>query len=192
MAILRATPILCFFFKAMELLATHTVKTSDLGYHGNLFGGMLLSWADAGAVGFAMRLCAEARMLTLSIEDCFFLKTVQEGELVSVFATPCQLGRTSLAVSIEARSLNLHTHEEWVVFRTCMRFVCVDPIGRPSPIRGPARVRINALIEQQRTSVGFGSSLRPSALHSHQLRRLACAVPAVAVTAGEGLDGSGI
>lgn len=135
----------------MELLATHAVKTSDLGYHGNLFGGLLLSWADAGAVGFAMRLCAEPRMLTLSIEDCFFLRTVHEGELVSLYAAPCQLGRTSLSIAIEARSLNLHLQEQWTVFRTCMRFVCVDPNGKPSPIREPARARIAALIEAPAT-----------------------------------------
>jgi acyl-CoA thioesterase YciA len=164
----------------MELLATHTVKTSDLGCHGNLFGGVLLSWVDLGAVGLAMRLCSEPRMLTLSIEDCFFLKTVQEGELVSVYATPSQLGRTSLAVSIEARSLNLHTQEEWVVFRTSMRFVCVDPIGRPSPIRDSARLRITALIDQQRISLGSVRGPRPS---------LVCA--AVLANA-EGLDGAGI
>jgi hypothetical protein len=28
----------------MELLVTHPVKKSDLGFHGNLFGGKLLAW----------------------------------------------------------------------------------------------------------------------------------------------------
>jgi hypothetical protein len=28
----------------MDLLVTHPVKKSDLGFHGNLFGGKLLSW----------------------------------------------------------------------------------------------------------------------------------------------------
>ena len=31
----------------MELLNTHPVKKSDLGFHGNLFGGKLLAWLDA-------------------------------------------------------------------------------------------------------------------------------------------------
>ena len=37
----------------MELLNTHPVKKSDLGFHGNLFGGKLLAWLDAGAAAFA-------------------------------------------------------------------------------------------------------------------------------------------
>ena len=36
----------------MELLNTHPVKKSDLGFHGNLFGGKLLAWLDAGAAAF--------------------------------------------------------------------------------------------------------------------------------------------
>ncbi len=119
-------------------------------------------------------------MLTLSIEDCFFLKTVQEGELVSLYATPCQLGRTSLAVSVEGRSLNLQSHEEWVVFRTCMRVVCVDSIGRPSPIRDRARLRIAALIERQCPSLGSGRGSRPPL------------ASAAAFAPVEGLDGAGI
>ena len=33
----------------MELLNTHPIKKSDLGFHGNLFGGKMLAWIDAAA-----------------------------------------------------------------------------------------------------------------------------------------------
>ena len=34
----------------MNLISTHICKTSDIGFHGNLFGGQLLAWLDeAGA-----------------------------------------------------------------------------------------------------------------------------------------------
>ena len=46
----------------MELLNTHPIKKSDLGFHGNLFGGKLLSWIDASAAGYAMQLCDTPRM----------------------------------------------------------------------------------------------------------------------------------
>jgi hypothetical protein len=39
----------------MDLLSTHPIKTSDLGFHGNLFGGTALAWMDASAVSYAMR-----------------------------------------------------------------------------------------------------------------------------------------
>ena len=33
----------------MELLNTHPIKKSDLGFHGNLFGGKILAWVDSAA-----------------------------------------------------------------------------------------------------------------------------------------------
>ena len=43
----------------MELLNTHPIKKSDLGFHGNLFGGKLLAWIDAAAAGDTPRALAE-------------------------------------------------------------------------------------------------------------------------------------
>ena len=37
----------------MELISTHFVKTQDVGYHGNLFGGVMLAWLDEAAAAFA-------------------------------------------------------------------------------------------------------------------------------------------
>ena len=54
----------------MELLNTHPIKKSDLGFHGNLFGGKLLAWIDAAAAGYSMQLCDTPRMVTISIDKC--------------------------------------------------------------------------------------------------------------------------
>jgi len=56
----------------MELLNTHPIKKSDLGFHGNLFGGKLLAWIDAAAAGYSMQLCDTPRMVTVSIDKCYF------------------------------------------------------------------------------------------------------------------------
>ena len=58
----------------MELITTYPVKKSDLGFHGNLFGGKLLSILDAAAVAYAMQLCDTPRMVTVSIDKCIFEK----------------------------------------------------------------------------------------------------------------------
>jgi acyl-CoA thioesterase YciA len=57
----------------MELLNTHPIKKSDLGFHGNLFGGKLLSWIDSAAAGYAMQLCDTPRMVTVSIDNLKFM-----------------------------------------------------------------------------------------------------------------------
>ena len=125
----------------MDLLSTHPIKNSDLGFHGNLFGGTVLAWMDASAVIYAMRLCTEPRMLTLSLEDCHFKKTVKEGEVLSLYGFPCHLGRSSIRIAVEARVLNLTTQEEWTVLCACLRFVCVDGQGKSKPISEAARAR---------------------------------------------------
>ncbi len=61
----------------MELLNTHPIKKSDLGFHGNLFGGKLLAWIDAAAAGYSMQLCDTPRMVTGMIDKCF-LRNLQK------------------------------------------------------------------------------------------------------------------
>ena len=48
----------------MELISTHPVKKSDLGFHGNLFGGKLLAWVDAAGAAFATQVCDTPRMVS--------------------------------------------------------------------------------------------------------------------------------
>ena len=52
----------------MEMLITYPIKKSDLGFHGNLFGGQLLKLIDSAAAGYAMQLCDSPRMVTVSID----------------------------------------------------------------------------------------------------------------------------
>ncbi len=66
----------------MELLNTHPVKKSDLGFHGNLFGGKLLAWADAAAAGYSMQICDTPRMVTVSIDKCYFEKPAKVDNVV--------------------------------------------------------------------------------------------------------------
>ena len=61
----------------MELLSTHMCKEGDCGYHGNLFGGMMLAWLDEAAVAYACQICDTARMVTVSLDKVEFLKPVR-------------------------------------------------------------------------------------------------------------------
>ena len=48
----------------MQLISTHPIKKSDLGFHANLFGGKLLAWLDAAGASMAMDVCDTPRMVT--------------------------------------------------------------------------------------------------------------------------------
>lgn len=130
----------------MELITTHPIKKSDLGFHGNLFGGKLLSWLDAAAVAYAMQLCDTPRMVTVSIDKCVFEKPTKEGQLLKIFGHPSAMGTTSVTIYIEARAHNVRTGRQNVVLKTNMKFVYIDEDGTPLPLKDKSVTRINRLL----------------------------------------------
>jgi len=46
--------------------------TKDLGIHGNLFGGILLSWLDEAGAALATEFCHSPNVVTLKIEEMLF------------------------------------------------------------------------------------------------------------------------
>jgi acyl-CoA thioesterase YciA len=124
----------------MELLNTHPIKKSDLGFHGNLFGGKLLAWIDAAAAGYSMQLCDSPRMVTVSIDKCNFEKPAKEGQLLKIYGSPSKIG---------TRAHNVYTGNQVIVLKTNIRFVQIDEDGNPIPIGEKGKNRINKLIEME-------------------------------------------
>ncbi len=133
----------------MEILNTHPIKKSDLGFHGNLFGGKLLAWLDAAAVGYAMQLCDTPRMVTVSIDKCYFEKPAKEGQLLKIYGEPTEVGYTSVLLYIEARAHNVYTGKQMVVLKTHIKFVHIDEEGNPIPIGEKGRTRIQRIVESK-------------------------------------------
>jgi acyl-CoA thioesterase YciA len=138
----------------MELLNTHPIKKSDLGFHGNLFGGKLLAWIDAAAAGYSMQLCDTPRMVTVSIDKCYFEKPAKEGQLLKIYGRPSKLGNTSVTLYMEARAHSVYTGNQVIILRTNIRFVSIDDEGNPIPIGEKGRVRITNLINELNESDG--------------------------------------
>ena len=132
----------------MELISTHPIKKSDLGFHGNLFGGKLLSILDSAAAGYSMQLCDTPRMVTVSIDKYNFEKPAKEGQLLKIYGSPSKIGTTSITLYMEARAHNVYTGNQVVVLKTNIRFVQIDEEGNPIPIGEKGRKRILQLIEQ--------------------------------------------
>ncbi len=132
----------------MELLNSHPIKKSDLGFHGNLFGGKLLAWIDASAAGFAMQLCDTPRMVTVSIDKCNFEKPARESQLLKIYGQPAHVGHTSVTLYMEARAHNVYTGKQVIVLRTNIKFVHIDEEGNPIPIGEKGKNRISKLIEK--------------------------------------------
>ena len=123
----------------MDLLATHPVRKMDLGFHGNLFGGNLLSWLDSAVAAYAMEKCHSKAMITVAIDKCVFEKPAKEGNLVKIWARVERIGNTSATFAVEARSYNVFRGDEKLILSTKMTFVRVDEEGEPIRISEQVR-----------------------------------------------------
>ena len=133
----------------MDLISTHPVKKLDLGFHGNLFGGKLLSWIDAAVAAYAMERCHSKNMITIAIDKCVFERPSKEGQLVKIFGHPVEIGNTSVTLYIEARAHNVRTGKQYVVLKTNMKFVYIDAEGTPIPLQDKSRNRINKMLNNK-------------------------------------------
>lgn len=116
------------------LISTHPIKKSDLGFHGNLFGGKLLAWLDAAGAAYAMEVCDSPRMVTVKIDECIFKKSAKEGQLLKIYGKVLDIGNSSLTLELEARSHNVYSGTQSVILSTNIKFVRIDENGDPIPI----------------------------------------------------------
>ena len=127
----------------MKHITTHPIKKSDLGFHGNLFGGKLLAWMDAAAAGFAAEVCDTPRMVTKLIDECVFNKPAREGQLLKIYGIVERVGNTSVTLKLEARSHNVYNGKQNVILSTNMVFVRIDEQGDAIPISDRVRLKYN-------------------------------------------------
>ena len=123
----------------MELISTHPVKKSDLGFHGNLFGGKLLAWVDAAGAAYASQGCDTPRMVTILIDKCVFQKPAKEGHLLKIYGSVEKFGNTSVTLKIEARSHNVYNGKQNIILDTNIKFVRIDEQGEAIPISDRAK-----------------------------------------------------
>lgn len=106
----------------------------DLGIHGNLFGGILMSWIDEAAAAFATEYCYTPNMVTLRVGELLFKKPVKSGNHIRIYGEVLSLGNTSITLNIEVRKYSLYSGEETLVCSTNTTFVRIDDDGTPTPI----------------------------------------------------------
>lgn len=124
----------------MEFITQKICMVKDIGVHGNLFGGNMLSWIDEAAGTMAALVCQSPNMVTLKIDEVIFKKAVKVGYLIRIYGKVIRMGRTSVTLSVEARKSNVISGEETVVCSTEITFVRIDETGDSVPI--PENVRV--------------------------------------------------
>lgn len=116
-----------------------TIRTqampADANPSGDIFGGWVLSQMDvAGGIAAAER--AQGRVATVGIEAMSFLKPVKIGDILCVYTQILRVGRTSIAVEVEAWTKKVrHTEiSRERVTHAVFTFVALDENGQPRPV----------------------------------------------------------
>jgi|TARA_R110002153_G_scaffold8581_4_gene36700 acyl-CoA thioesterase YciA len=130
----------------MELISTHPVKKSDLGFHGNLFGGKLLAWVDAAGAAYATQVCDTPRMVTVLIDECLFKKPAREGHLLKIYGKVNKIGNTSVTLKLEARAHNVYSGLQSIILTTNIKFVRIDENNDSLPISHKVRDKYSEIV----------------------------------------------
>lgn len=118
----------------MNLLNKRIVMARDIGIHGNLFGGTLMSWIDEAAAAHATEYCYTPNMVTVKVGELNFRKPLKAGQHVRIYGEVSRLGTTSITLNIEARKYSLYSGDETIVCTTSITFVRIDDDGSPTAI----------------------------------------------------------
>jgi acyl-CoA thioesterase YciA len=123
----------------VELISTHFIKTQDIGYHGNLFGGVMLAWLDEAAAAFAAQVADTPRMVTKHIAGLTFQKPARRGQIIKIYGEVEKVGKTSLTLNMEARRHSVYNGTQRSLVCTQMTFVRIDGDGEAIPISEKVR-----------------------------------------------------
>ncbi len=132
----------------MELITREICLRKDLGIHGNLFGGIMMSWLDKAGAIMATRLCQSSKMVTGVIEEIKFIRKVKENTQVCIYGEVVSVGNSSIVLKLEARKYNVYTKAEKIVCTTKVVFVRVDDDGDKRPIGEGAKKSIEKILKE--------------------------------------------
>ena len=107
---------------------------ADANAYGDIFGGWLMSLMDSGAGLIAARF-SHGRAVTVAMDGMQFHAPVKIGDEVSVYGALVKVGRTSMAIQIEAWRRHRHQEERIKVTEAVFTFVAIDEAGKPRVIQ---------------------------------------------------------
>ena len=116
-----------------ELSLRTVAMPADTNPAGHIFGGWLMSLMDLSA-GMAAGAIAKGRVATKAVSELVFLQPVHVGDVVCCYTTVNRVGRTSMAIHVEAWVLRQNRPPRMKVTAAEFAMVAVDQEGRPRPV----------------------------------------------------------
>lgn len=111
-----------------------TAMPADANAYGDIFGGWLMSLMDMGAGLIAARR-SKGRAVTVAMDGMQFHLPVKVGDEVSVYGRLDKVGRSSMAIAVEAWRRPRHEEQEFKVTEAVFTFVAIDEAGKPRQIQ---------------------------------------------------------
>jgi len=107
---------------------------ADANPDGDIFGGWIMSQMDSAGGSYA-RYIANTRVVTIAVEAMTFHLPVFVGDEVSCYCSTVKIGRTSIAVHIEAWARRRKQTDEHIkVTEAIYTYVAMDDNRKTIPI----------------------------------------------------------
>lgn len=116
-----------------ELTTRTLAMPGDANPSGDIFGGWVLSQMDI-AGGIAAGQHAQGRVATVAIDAMSFIRPVNIGDILCVYAEVEKTGRTSITIHLEAWAMRERLGERVKVTEGRFIFVALDENGKPRPL----------------------------------------------------------
>ncbi|MCV2887956.1 acyl-CoA thioesterase [Ruegeria aquimaris] len=116
-----------------ELTLRTLAMPRDVNVNGDIFGGWVLSQMDIAA-GITAGARAAGRVATVAVDTMKFIRPVRVGDVLCIYCQIARVGRTSLAIEIEAWVLRDRQGVREKVTEAVFTFVAIDEQGRPRQV----------------------------------------------------------
>jgi acyl-CoA thioesterase YciA len=120
-----------------ELSIRTVAMPADANPSGDIFGGWLLSQMDVAGGIIAHRI-AVGRTATVAVDAMKFHLPVFVGDVLCCYAAVARIGRTSIAVKVEAWAERRNSTLRVKVTEGVFTYVAIDEQRRPRPVPTPA------------------------------------------------------
>ncbi len=126
----------------MEYITTKICQAGQIGIHGNLFGGIMLSWFDEAGASLAAYLCSTPNLVTVKMDEVIFKKPVKTGDHIRFFGRVRNIGTSSVSLVLEARRFLFDSGDYELVCTTEIIYVRINKQGKPVPIDPKVKERL--------------------------------------------------
>ena len=116
-----------------ELTLRTLAMPADVNVSGDIFGGWVLSQMDIAA-GIVAGQRAQGRVATVAVDAMKFIRPVHVGDILCVYAAVERVGRTSMAIGLEAWALRDRIGGREKVTEGRFTFVALDEKGQPREV----------------------------------------------------------